>query len=182
MSTSQGIELIILFEKNPRKPLSLVGGSFSTWRVQTRSKAKLQTPCVSTLLTKHWPQTPTEEVSWTRHRKPNQPTSLTRINDQALDIEVMLEFSVQHQAGTMELSRAQVNSWPIIPESKDLLVPKGPLSKTDKILLLHLESKVQTQSVESSDRYTISHTQRTQIHFCLLRIRRIRTKIPRNKK
>ena len=182
MSTSQGIELIILFEKNLRRPLSLVGGSFSTWRVQTRSKAKLQTPCVSTRPTKHWPQTPTEEVSWIRHRKPNQPTSLTRINGQALDIEVMLESSVQHQDGTMEFSKAQASSWLIIPESKDLPVPKGPLNKTGKVLLLHLESKVQTRSVESSDRYTTSHTQRTQIHFCLLRIRRIRTKIPKNKK
>ena len=87
MSTSQGIELIIPYVKNPRKHLSPVGGSSWTWRVQTRSKAKLQTPCVSTLLTKHWPQTPTEEVSWIRHRKPNQPTLLTRTNDQALDIE-----------------------------------------------------------------------------------------------
>ena len=67
----------------------------------------------------------------------------------------------------MELFKAQANSWPTIPESKDLPVLKDPLNKTDRAPLLHLESKVQTQSVESSDRYTTNRTRRTQIYFCL---------------
>ena len=176
--SSQGIALIIPYERNLKRHLSQAGGSFSTWRVPIRSKAKLQTSSESTPLTKHWPQMSTGEAYWTKLRRLNRPTSPTLIRDQALATKVTSVSSVLDRGGTMLHFRAQANSSQTIPESKGSQVLKDQTTKIDKVPSPSQESRARTQSVEKIDRSITNHIQKTLTLYCPLKIR---TRTQRNK-
>ena len=149
-TSSQGTAPITPCEKRIRKTLSQEDESYSTLKVQTKSKANTPISYASIRHTRPWQLRLTVEAFSTRPKRPNPQTSRILTRDQALATEGMSVSSALLRDTTTQLCIALGSLLLTILGNRGLQVPRDQWTRTDRLPSCHLgfRFRVQTLSVD----------------------------------